>query len=256
MRAAVLPGLALAFAWIAAAPPALADAAPVRAQRAIDGDTLQLEDGRALRLIGLRAPKPGPRADQRDRALAVEATRALDRLAAGKAVQFAFGGTERDRRGRILAQATAESGQWLQGAMLALGLARVETFADNRARAREMLAIEAEARARGRGLWADPRYRVLDAGEPERIAEGFQLVEGKVERVTERRDRFYLDFGADWRRDFTVSIPRRERASFRAAGLDPAELAGRTLRVRGWVRPYNGPMIEATHPEQIEPIAR
>jgi hypothetical protein len=27
---------------------------------------------------------------------------------------------------------------------------------------------------------------------------------------------------------------------------------GREIRVRGWLEFYNGPMIEATHPEQIE----
>jgi hypothetical protein len=77
-----------------------------------------------------------------------------------------------------------------------------------------------------------------------------------VLRVTERRDRLYLDFGPDWRRDFTVSIAKRDRAAFRAAGIDPAGLLDASVRVRGWVRVHNGPMIEATHPEQIELIGR
>jgi hypothetical protein len=34
--------------------------------------------------------------------------------------------------------------------------------------------------------------------------------------------------------------------------MTPTSLAGRLLRVRGWLREWNGPMIEATHPEQIE----
>jgi hypothetical protein len=138
--------------------------------------------------------------------------------------------------------------------MLEAGLARVETFADNRARAAEMLAVEARARAAGRGLWADARFRVWTAAEAERLVEGFHLVEGRVQRVTERRDRLYVDFGPDWRRDFTVSIAKRDRARFRAAGVDLASLVDATVRVRGWVRAYNGPMIEATHPEQIERI--
>jgi endonuclease YncB( thermonuclease family) len=227
-----------------------------RVEAAIDGDTLRLEDGRELRLVGLRAPKAGPRADARERALAAEATRTLDRLAAGKVLDAAIGGPARDRRGRILAQATTAEGVWLQGAVLAAGLARVETFADNRARAAAMLALEAEARAAGRGLWADPRFRVMSAAEAERLVDGFHLVEGRVLRVTERRDRLYLDFGPDWRRDFTVSIAKRDRAAFRAAGIDPAGLLDASVRVRGWVRVHNGPMIEATHPEQIELIGR
>jgi hypothetical protein len=35
-------------------------------------------------------------------------------------------------------------------------------------------------------------------------------------------------------------------------GMDPATLKGRTVRVRGWLKQYNGPMIEVTHPEQME----
>jgi endonuclease YncB( thermonuclease family) len=264
MRPPALSRFALAICWLVVAPAlAWADDDGARVAAAIDGDTLRLTDGRELRLIGLRAPKAGPRvdarerafaADARDRAFAAEATRLLDAQSAGKTLTLDTGGLAQDRRGRLLAQATTEAGIWLQGAMLAAGLARVETFADNRARAAEMLAMEAEARAAGRGLWADPRFRVLTAEEAERVVDGFHLVEGRVLRVTERRDRLYMDFGPDWRRDFTVSIAKRDRAAFRAAGIDLAKLVGATLRMRGWVRVYNGPMIEATHPEQIELI--
>ena len=40
--------------------------------------------------------------------------------------------------------------------------------------------------------------------------------------------------------------------TFRRAGVDPTSLEGRRVRVRGWLQSLNGPMIEVTHPEQIE----
>jgi micrococcal nuclease len=64
--------------------------------------------------------------------------------------------------------------------------------------------------------------------------------------------RIYLNFAEDWRRDFTVSVARKDVDAFTAAGIDLKELAGKTIRVRGWLQWRNGPMIEATHPEQIE----
>jgi micrococcal nuclease len=64
--------------------------------------------------------------------------------------------------------------------------------------------------------------------------------------------RLYLNFAPDWRSDFTISIERKDAASFTSAGLDPAALAGKRLRVRGWLAWRNGPMIETTHPEQVE----
>ena len=240
----LLPAACLILAALAAPP---AGAEQVRAQAALDGDTLALEGGATLRLIGIRAPKGAAEAR-----FAGPAQQKLQSLAAGQTLSLQAGGLDHDRHGHILAQATRADGVWLQRAMLEAGLARVETFADNRARAAELLAAEAVAREARRGLWADARYRVLTPEEAERASDGFHLVEGRVRRVTERRGRFYLDFGADWRRDFTVAIAGGERARFRAAGLDPAALEGARIRVRGWMRRYNGPMIDATHPEQIE----
>ncbi len=73
-------------------------------------------------------------------------------------------------------------------------------------------------------------------------------------RVKSRGGWYYINFTADWRSDFTIVVAARARRLFRVAGLDLAGLEGRRIRVRGWVKSYNGPMIEATHPEQIEVI--
>jgi micrococcal nuclease len=70
--------------------------------------------------------------------------------------------------------------------------------------------------------------------------------------VGEGGGRFCLNFTRDWRRDFTVSIARKDARAFAAAGLDPKTLEGKRLRVRGWLAWRGGPSIEATHPEQIE----
>ena len=47
-------------------------------------------------------------------------------------------------------------------------------------------------------------------------------------------------------------MERKDGDVFKAAGIDPKALAGKKLRVRGWVEWRNGPMIHATHAEQIE----
>ncbi|MBL8703760.1 MAG: thermonuclease family protein [Rhodospirillales bacterium] len=246
MRRLAWIGLAALAAWLQAWPgPAVADAAAQTVAQILDADTLRLEDGREIRLTGLRVSRPADRWSRAARAL-------LQDRALGRRVALDPPEPGQDRRGRLLAQVTTADGLWLQGLLLEAGLARVETFADNHRRAPDMLAIEAAARAAGRGLWSDPRFRVLSAEEAETAGEGIHLVEGRVVRVVERRDRFYLDFGQDWRRDFSVTILKRDRAAFKAAGLDPAELGDARLRVRGWMRMFNGPMIDLTHPQQIE----
>ncbi|MEE9251245.1 MAG: thermonuclease family protein, partial [Alphaproteobacteria bacterium] len=63
-------------------------------------------------------------------------------------------------------------------------------------------------------------------------------------------------FGDNWRTDFTASVAPRDRRLFEREGHDLMALEGRSVRVRGWVKLRNGPMIEITHPEQIEVLAR
>lgn len=70
--------------------------------------------------------------------------------------------------------------------------------------------------------------------------------------VARVRGTTYLNFGADWRSDFTVMIDARARRRFDHAGIDLDALEGREVLARGWIRSRNGPMIEATHPEQLQ----
>lgn len=70
-----------------------------------------------------------------------------------------------------------------------------------------------------------------------------------------RRRPIYLNFAEDWRRDFTVSVDRKAASAFAAAGIDLKALTGKRLRARGFLAWRNGPVIEASHPEQIELLA-
>ena len=148
-----------------------------------------------------------------------------------------------------------ESRVWVQEALVSTGLARVYSFADNRACAAELLAQEQDARAKRLGLWRASVCRIQDAADAERLGRlihSYQLVEGTVVAVGEGRGRLYLNFAQDWRRDFTVSIERKDARAFADAGIDLNGLAGKRVRARGWLAWRNGPMIEATHPEQLE----
>ena len=70
------------------------------------------------------------------------------------------------------------------------------------------------------------------------------------------RGRGYLNFGADWKTDFTISLAPDAVRLFRKSGIDIAALEGQRIRIRGWLGVRNGPVIEATHPEQLERLAK
>lgn len=219
----------------------------------VDGDTLLLQSGIEVRLVGIQAPKlPLGRRGFRTWPLAAESKAALEKLTLGKHLTLGYGGRKIDRNGRLLAQLTDDAGTWIQGAMLSRGMARVYTFADNRGRAAEMLALERDARAARRGIWANAFYRVRSVDETPELIDTFQLVEGRVQNVGVVRGRVYLNFGPDWRTDFTVTIAPGSVRRFDGGAATLEALRGARIRVRGWLQRYNGPMIEVTHPEQIE----
>ncbi len=233
------------------------DGERARVAQIVDGDTLVLADGRQVRLVGIQAPKlPLGRPNFETWPLAEEAKVALGALALGRELRLSYGGRRIDRHGRLLAHLHApQSGGgelWVQGTLLEQGMARVYSFADNRDRIAEMLVLERKARAARRGIWRHPFYAVRPTEALQRHIGSFQLVEGRVLDAAVVRGRAYLNFGAEWREDFTVTLTPEVRRRFEAEGLDPLNYKGRRVRVRGWLKSFNGPMIAVSHPEQIE----
>jgi hypothetical protein len=157
-----------------------------------------------------------------------------------------------NRLGQMLAQVERDDGLWLQGALLYSGLATVMTSASNPESAKRMYAVEAEARKLKAGLWDDARWSVLDPGKAADFVNEYRIVEGRVFSTAMKNNTFYINFSRDWKTDFTVSVTSDKRFAFSKQGVNLMGLNGKNIRVRGWVRNYNGPLIEITHPEQIE----
>ena len=228
------------------------------AVKILDGRTFVLDDGREVRLAGIEvAPLVGVK--DRLESTGHAAAAALGALAAGDEVVLRRADSGSDRYGRLFAYAyTVRDGDefLVQRELVAEGLARVGGRAA-RPCAGDLLDHEKRAREAKLGLWADPYYEVLDAESPkDALAHRgqFALVEGKVASVRENGPTIYVNFGQRRIGDITVTILKRNERSFAAAGLDLPSLAGRRIRVRGWVEARGGERarIEAERPEQIE----
>jgi endonuclease YncB( thermonuclease family) len=226
-----------------------------------DGDTVILDNGMVVRLVGIQAPKL-PRGNDAFAAWpgSEEARAALESLVGGKAVRLRHGGERLDRHGRSLGQlfVTGEPETWVQREMVAGGHARVYSFPDNRACIADLMSAEGRARLNRLGIWTDPYYAVRRADKPGELSGRsghYELVEGRVLAAEQAGGRVYLNFGRTWKTDFTVVIDKSALGRFGKEGLDPLKLADALVRVRGWVDNYDGPRIEVTHPEQIEVLA-
>jgi endonuclease YncB( thermonuclease family) len=223
-----------------------------------DGRTATLEDGRTLRLAGIEVPAFDARPEAEGLALRAKETLQAFSLGAPLTLHRIEDEHERDRYGRILAHAFVSAGRserWLQRMLVAAGHAQVAAHVGERGCAAALLREERAARAAKLGLWADPYYVIRPT---ERVSElktargRFTIVEGRVLSVRESGGTVYVNFGRQWTEDFTVTIAKRNERMFAAAGLEPKALAGRRVRIRGWVEERGGPWIDVTRPEQIE----
>jgi endonuclease YncB( thermonuclease family) len=206
------------------------------------GDAFVTETGLVVRLAGVEAPHgadPG----------AAEARDALARLVQGQQVVLFYGGAHRDRYDRAIAQVKVlKGGAWVQKALLDDGRVRVHTWPDNAALAHSLLTAEAKARMAGKGLWALPDYRIMLPSEA-KGAPRFAVLEGRVSKISADRGPLWLDFAEG---GVEAKIPAGARSSFQVAGTDFQSLAGRIVRVRGWLA---GGVLTLDHPAALEQVS-
>jgi len=141
----------------------------------VDGDTVELTDGRRVRYVGINTPEIGqPHAD--------EAQAFNETLVAGQAVWLETGEQARDQYDRLLAHV------WVGDTFVNLALARqgyanAYTVPPNLRYADALARAEREAREAGRGLWApaDVPVRITglnyDGPGSDRIAPNGEWVE-------------------------------------------------------------------------------
>lgn len=205
----------------------------------VDADsTLALEDGAVVVPAGLRLP-PEPW-------LAGTARQALERLALDAPLQIVP--LRRDRYGRVAAEiwrAEDASGALSFNASLVRSGAFLATPDGG------FVPLERVARQEKQGLWADPAYAPRASGQALDRVGRFAVVEGRAVAVTVTKAFTWINFGADWRRDFTIEIPARARRAFAKAGVDPATLRGRQITATGLVEWSAGPKIIVSSPDQL-----
>ncbi|HXF54673.1 MAG TPA: thermonuclease family protein [Hyphomicrobiaceae bacterium] len=263
-----VPGLVLSAAVAAAASGAAAELKDCRpgtspahaAVRVIDGETFVIEGGSEVRLAGIMTPRASDAGAEGGKLpLESKARLALERLILGKPVELAREARGSDRYGRLLAQVFVHGGgappAWVQGYLLSHGLARVVGAPELPSCLEALLGQERTARQANAGLWADPIYQVRPAwrtAELLGLRGTYQIVEGRIVAAAERGRRIYLNFGRDWRQDFTAGLEAAANKLMARRGVDVRTLAGARVRVRGWIERRNGPYIEVEHPHQLE----
>jgi endonuclease YncB( thermonuclease family) len=222
----------------------LQETVPHAVRYVIDGDSLRLQSGEEVRLIGIDTPELGY--DGRaDKPFARLARAALMRLieAAGWSVRLQPGLDRRDRYRRLLAHVYTPGGDNLTAAMLRQGLGYQAIVAPNLSHLECYRAAEREARDAGRALWREGvrNAKALSADET-----GFHLIQDRVLKVGRSRHAVWLELmgGA------SVKIPWHVWQAMTEQDAD--RFVDRQLEVRGWFYRVKGSLrVKISHPASI-----
>ena len=194
---------------------------PVASRQVIDGDTLDLVDGRRVRLIGINAPEIGRRGSPSE-PYAQTARRELQRLATEKGLRLLVGKEPKDKYGRTLGHLFDARGANVEARLLEQGLGFAVGIAPNLQLLDCHLRIEREARLGRRGLW-----KHAPVGQAEQLGGGgFRILRGRVARVSRTDSHIWMDLEGP----LTLRLP--------PALIEPREDGDwlrREVEVRGWI---------------------
>lgn len=121
-------------------------------QKAVDGDTLRLKDGRSVRLVGIDAPEIDHENGDHQH-MALEASRFLSKLTNGKRIRLEKDQSDHDRYGRILAYAFDSNGQMLNQLIVANGFAHVLYLSPDVKAHETLLGAQRQAMTNKQGKW-------------------------------------------------------------------------------------------------------
>lgn len=196
-------------------------------RRVYDGDTVQLVDGRKIRLSGINTPEV-EHSNAIAQAGGEAAKKWLSQVLTGKKVRLEFDQEKQDKYKRYLAHLFTEQGMHLNRELVRLGFASVNTFPPNLKYVPELLVAEQQAEINQLGIWAYPDYLPKSATQLTKSnKQGWQRIYGRVTGIKKARKNVYLTLPDD----FEVGIKKAHLAYFD----DLDSLKGKNIEVRGWV---------------------
>ena len=217
----------------------------VDVRRVVDGDSLQLADGRKVRLVGINAPELGW-GERPDQPLARDAQIALEQLIGNKPINLTYGPDRFDHYGRTLAYAYTQDRKSVGEHLLRQGLAVMVAIPPNLAHIDVYRNAERQAKQERLGIWRENYFQPIPASSLKKTDTGFRLITGQIRRVGQSRKYVYLDLSPD----VAIAIGRNNWHYF---GGDPGRLHGKRVLVRGWISLWRDKLrIRIGHPAMVE----
>lgn len=186
----------------------------------------------------------------------------LKKLLSKKPITFYASSRKTDRHNRHIVQIFFQENRkrvWLQDHLINEGLAVPMALPNTRQCFHALLESEKKARVEDlENQSINEHFPIIKSSNLKLLNEkaqgSFQIVEGKVRSFHRTAKNTYLNFSNNWRTDFTVIISNHLLKRKKDKWPNLKAMKGKTVRVRGWLDHYNGPMIRLDVPEMLESI--
>jgi len=226
----------------------------IKVTEVIDGDTIRLSNGKLLRYIGLDTPevriKNNGEFKYDPQPYSLEASEYNRKLVEGKFIRVEFDVDKKDKYGRLLGYCFADD-IFVNAKLIEEGYAVLYTRVPNVKYSKEFIEAQKRARRNQKGLWSN--FKAVLASQAHLYINQIKAVKGEVISTYESDRCVYLNFGKDWKKDFTVVIFKDGLRLFKQKGINPVEFyKNRIVEVTGRIKEYNGPEIIINSPSQIK----
>lgn len=196
-------------------------------RRVHDGDTVVLDDGTRVRLLGINTPEVDSAISSAEAGGSAATAWLKARIEAGK-VLIETDAELKDHYGRTLGHLFAEDGEHLNLTLVRKGLASASIFPPNLKYADILSAAQAQAAEQKLGIWGDPAYApraIVDL--PRLHLRGWQRWQGRPTALDFSGGYVHLVFTDE----VQVRIPKENLSLFPSLSA----YVGKSLEVRGWV---------------------
>lgn len=216
---------------------------PVKA--VFDGDTVQLKDGRKIRLVGINTPEVAHRnapAQEGGEAAKKWLTEKLQ----GKKIRLEFAEQKQDKYKRYLAHIFTEEGLHINLELVRLGFASVNIFPPNIAHVDDLLTASNLAEKENLGIWQYASYATKPVENLNfNNKYGWQRIIGKVTKIQHTRKNVYLSLS----NTFKLQVKKKFLHYF--DNID--DLKGKKIEARGWVnKNKNQLLMQLKHPSVLK----
>jgi endonuclease YncB( thermonuclease family) len=201
----------------------------VQVRYVFDGDTVELKDGRKVRLLGINTPELDHEHGH-DEPLARAARRALqDMLGDADSVALRYGQRRHDHYGRTLAHVIVDGRRDVQLALLKQGLAAAIAVSPNLWHVDCYRDAELRARQRHQGIWGQAYYHPLDVDRRQPQRGGFRLLQGHIRHVGVSKAFVWFDLD----NGVALRLAQADQAYFPDRAW--RDWQGRRIEARGWL---------------------